>query len=69
LVGAALAAGINQADNTPPDWKQGAEGYGKRFGSDFGIVVVNTTSRYLYPKLSKKTHFTTAVSAEACFHG
>src|SRR5271163_2596643 len=24
IVGAALAAGINQADNTPPDWGQGA---------------------------------------------
>ena len=31
IVGGALAAGINQADDTPPEWKQGAEGYGKRF--------------------------------------
>jgi hypothetical protein len=46
IVGAALAAGINQADNTPPDWKQGAAGYGKRFGSDFGIAAVTTTTRY-----------------------
>jgi hypothetical protein len=46
IVGAALAAGINQADNTPPEWKQGAEGYGKRFGSDFGIAAVSTTTRY-----------------------
>jgi hypothetical protein len=46
IVGAAIAAGINQADNAPPEWKQGAEGYGKRFGSDFGIVVVSTTARY-----------------------
>src|SRR5579859_6588588 len=30
IAGAAFAAGINQADNTPPEWKQGAEGYGKR---------------------------------------
>ncbi len=36
IVGAALAAGISQADNAPPEWKQGAEGYGKRFGSAFG---------------------------------
>ncbi len=46
IVGAALAAGINQADNTPPEWKQGAEGFGKRFGSDFGIAAVSTTTRY-----------------------
>jgi hypothetical protein len=46
IFGAALAAGINQADNTPPEWKQGAEGYGKRFGSDFGIAAVTTTTRY-----------------------
>src|SRR5579859_1067555 len=35
IVFSALAAGINQADKTPPEWKQGAAGYGKRFGSDF----------------------------------
>ena len=46
LVGAAFAAGINQADNTPPEWKQGLEGYSKRFGSDFGIAAVTTTTRY-----------------------
>jgi hypothetical protein len=46
IVGAAFAAGINQADNTPPEWKQGAEAYGKRFGSDFAIAAVTTTTRY-----------------------
>jgi hypothetical protein len=46
IAGAALAAGINQADNTPREWKQGAAGYGKRFGSDFGIAAVTTTTRY-----------------------
>jgi hypothetical protein len=46
IIGAALAAGINQADNTPPEWGQGAEGYGKRFGSNFGIAAVSTTTRY-----------------------
>jgi len=46
IVGAALAAGINQADKTPPEWKQGAEGFGKRFVSDFGIAAVTTTTRY-----------------------
>jgi hypothetical protein len=46
IIGAALAAGINQADNTPPEWGQGAEGYGKRFGSNFGIAAISTTTRY-----------------------
>jgi hypothetical protein len=45
-VGAGFAAGINQAYNTPPEWKQGGEGYGKRFGSNFGIAAVSTTTRY-----------------------
>jgi hypothetical protein len=46
IVGAAVAAGINQYESTPPEWEQGAEGYGKRFGSDFGIAAVTTTTRY-----------------------
>ncbi len=46
ILGAALSAGINQADNTPPEWGQGAEAYGKRFGSNFGIAAVSTTTRY-----------------------
>jgi hypothetical protein len=46
IIGAALAAGINQADDTPPEWKQGGEGYGKRFGSNFAIAAVSTTTRY-----------------------
>ena len=46
IVGAALAAGINQAENTPPEWNQGAEGYGKRFGSNIAIAAVSTTTRY-----------------------
>lgn len=46
IIGAAAAAGINQADNTPPEWKQGAEAFGKRLGSNFGIAAVATTTRY-----------------------
>jgi hypothetical protein len=47
IIGAALAAGINQADDTPPEWGQGAEGFGKRFGSNFGIAATATTTRYV----------------------
>jgi hypothetical protein len=46
LVGAGIVAGINQLSNSPPEWHQGAEGYARRFGSDFGMVAVTTTSRY-----------------------
>jgi hypothetical protein len=46
IVGVAIAAGISQASNGTPDWKQRAEGYGKRFASDFGIAAVTTTTRY-----------------------
>jgi len=46
IVGAAFVAGVNQAYNSPPEWKQGAEGYGKRFGSNLGIETVSTTTRY-----------------------
>jgi hypothetical protein len=46
IVGAGFAAGINQAYNTPPEWKQGFDGYSKRFGSNFGIAAISTTTRY-----------------------
>jgi hypothetical protein len=46
IAGAAFGAGINQANNTPPEWNQGVEGYAKRFGSNYGIAMVATTTRY-----------------------
>jgi len=46
VVGAGFAAGINQIYNTPPEWKQGTEGYGRRIASNFGIAAVSTTTRY-----------------------
>jgi hypothetical protein len=46
IVGAGIAAGVNQISNAPPEWNQGAEGYAKRFGSDFGIAAIGTTARY-----------------------
>ncbi|MGA2696671.1 MAG: hypothetical protein ABSE92_11455 [Terriglobales bacterium] len=54
IAGAAFAAGINQADNTPPEWKQGAEAYGKRFGSDLAIAAVSTTTRYALAQAFKE---------------
>ena len=46
VTGAAFAAGINQWTNSPPEWGQGVQGYGKRFGSDFAIAAIGTTTRY-----------------------
>jgi hypothetical protein len=43
---AAMAAGISQIDNSPPEWKQGVVGYGKRFGSSFGVLASTATTRY-----------------------
>jgi len=44
--GATFAAAIGQGRNTPPEWRQGAEAYGKRFGSAFAIAAISTTTRY-----------------------
>jgi hypothetical protein len=46
IIGAAIAGGINQADNSPPEWGGGSRGYAQRFGSNFGIALITTTSRY-----------------------
>jgi len=54
IVGAAFAAGINQAYNTPPEWQQGAEGYSRRFASNFAIAGVSTTTRYALAEAFKE---------------
>jgi len=46
ILGAAVAAGINQFGNSPPEWHQGVAGYSKRFGSDFAIAAIGTTTHY-----------------------
>jgi hypothetical protein len=46
IAGSALVAGIDQYSNEPPEWKQDVDGYSRRFGSDFGIAAVATTTRY-----------------------
>ncbi len=46
IVGAAIAAGINQLSNAPPEWHEGAVGYSKRFGSDFAIAAIGTSTRF-----------------------
>jgi hypothetical protein len=46
IAGAAIIAGVNQSENTPPEWGQGARAYGQRFGSNLAIAAVTTTTRY-----------------------
>jgi len=43
VIGPALGAGISQAEDEPPEWRGGAEGYGRRFGSDFARTVISKT--------------------------
>ena len=50
----AVAAGIDQIDNSPPEWNSRAAGYGKRFGSDLGIEAVSTTTRYALSEALKQ---------------
>jgi hypothetical protein len=50
IAGAAILGTINQADKTPPEWGQGFKAFGERTGSDFGIAMVTTTTRYTLAK-------------------
>lgn len=40
-------AGVLQAQNSPPDWGQGAVGFGDRVGSEYGRFLADSASRYL----------------------
>jgi hypothetical protein len=46
FLAAAASAGIQQAYSTPPEWGQGWDSYGVRLGSNYGIQLVTTTTRY-----------------------
>lgn len=54
IVGAAAVAGIGLADHSPAEWQLGAAGYAKRFGSDFGIAAIGTTTRYALAEAFKE---------------
>lgn len=54
IAGSAVVAGIGQYSNAPPEWNQGLKGYSRRFGSDFGIAAVGTTSRYALAEVFKE---------------
>jgi hypothetical protein len=46
IAAAAVLGGLNQAYKTPPEWGAGIGAYGERVGSNFGIAMVTTTTRY-----------------------
>src|SRR6476661_50314 len=50
ILGSALVAGVNQFENTPPEWGQGAGAYSRRFGSNLAIAGITTTTRYALAK-------------------
>jgi hypothetical protein len=54
VVRAAASGGIDQANNAPPEWGQGAAGYGSRLGSNFGIGAIDTTTRYALSELLRQ---------------
>ena len=46
LLAVGAAAGIDQWAKNPPEWGQGASGYGKRFASDLGQNAIQQTTSY-----------------------
>jgi len=46
LIWPAIGGGILQARDYPKEWGQGAEGYGRRFGSTLGQRVISQTIRF-----------------------
>lgn len=46
ILTAATGAGIQQAYGTPPEWGQGWGAYADRFGSNYGIQFITTSTRY-----------------------
>ena len=46
LVGIGIVAGYDQSQDDPPEWGQGASGYGKRYASRFGQNAVMQTTTF-----------------------
>jgi hypothetical protein len=46
VFGPAVGAALGQASNEPPEWGQGASGYGTRLASGYGRLVINRTIRF-----------------------
>jgi hypothetical protein len=46
FITAAATAGISQAEDTPKEWRGGAEGYGKRIGNAYAQHFIRGTLEY-----------------------
>ncbi len=46
IIESAAGAGIHHWEGTPKEWKQGAEGYGDRFGSAYATHFIRETLEY-----------------------
>jgi len=46
LFSPAFGAALAQANNEPPEWGQGASGFGTRLASGYGRLVINRTIRF-----------------------
>ena len=46
VLGPAAGAGIGQWRDEPPEWNQGAEGYGRRFASGYARLFISQTIRF-----------------------
>jgi hypothetical protein len=54
LVEAGVRGGIEQARDNPSQWPEGAEGYGERYGSAMGKIIVRGTTDYLVADLFRE---------------
>jgi hypothetical protein len=54
LVEAGARAGIDQARDHPSEWPEGAEGYGDRYGSAMGEIIVRETTEYMFADLFRE---------------
>lgn len=46
IVKTIAVAGVLDAENSPPDWGQGASGFGDRVGSEYGRFLAETGGKY-----------------------
>ena len=43
LIGTLFTAGLKQVENSPGQWGRGADGFGKRYGTDLGRIAIRET--------------------------
>lgn len=46
LISTAIGAGIDQGKPAPPEWDSGAQGYGERYGSRFGMNLTTRATEF-----------------------